>query len=224
MGRFKGWTPEAVAEHRHAQAMVRYRDARWPLPPVPVVGEANAQDKPRYAVDKTGGIPTLTESVAPSPTGRTAASPSAAPARPTRYAVDKTGDIPTLRDVVAPAPGPRGFGLYLPFPPTANTYIRHTSSGRHYMTAEGRAFRKIVLSAVRRSKARKVEGRLEVIVTLCPKNRKKGDIDNRIKPLLDAMQAAKCFDNDEQVDRLEVRRDWNAKTGDCFVTVREYRP
>jgi len=63
--------------------------------------------------------------------------------------------------------------------------------------------------------------RLEMQVTLYPKDRRKQDIDNRIKALWDALAEAGVFDNDEQIDILIVQRGEIRKGGGCLVLINE---
>ena len=56
-------------------------------------------------------------------------------------------------------------------------------------------------------------------VTLYPKDRRKQDIDNRIKALWDALADAGVFDNDEQIDTLIVQRGAIKKGGGCMVII-----
>lgn len=61
--------------------------------------------------------------------------------------------------------------------------------------------------------------RLEMQVTLYPKDRRKQDIDNRIKALWDALTDAGVFDDDEQIDVLMVQRGAIKKNGGCLVMI-----
>jgi crossover junction endodeoxyribonuclease RusA len=54
-------------------------------------------------------------------------------------------------------------------------------------------------------------------VVLFPKDRRKQDIDNRIKALWDALADAGVFDNDEQIDTLFIERGEIKKDGGCRV-------
>ena len=56
-------------------------------------------------------------------------------------------------------------------------------------------------------------------VTLYPKDRRKQDIDNRIKALWDALADAGVFDNDEQIDVLHIERGEIKKGGGCLVII-----
>lgn len=61
--------------------------------------------------------------------------------------------------------------------------------------------------------------RLEMQVTLYPKDRRKQDIDNRIKALWDALTDAGVFNDDEQIDVLMVQRGAIKKGGGCLVMI-----
>jgi crossover junction endodeoxyribonuclease RusA len=59
--------------------------------------------------------------------------------------------------------------------------------------------------------------RLQMQVTLYPRDRRKQDIDNRIKALWDALTDAGVFDDDEQIDVLMIQRGEIRKGGGCLV-------
>jgi crossover junction endodeoxyribonuclease RusA len=63
--------------------------------------------------------------------------------------------------------------------------------------------------------------RLQMQVTLFPRDRRKQDIDNRIKALWDALTDAGVFDDDEQIDILIVQRGEIRKGGGCLVMIDE---
>lgn len=94
----------------------------------------------------------------------------------------------------------------LPFPPSVNTYYRR---GAHatYMSKAGRKFKTDVADIVSQSKQSKVGScRIRISMVIWPRDRRKFDIDNRIKSVLDSLQDAGVFDNDEQIDELTVAR------------------
>lgn len=101
--------------------------------------------------------------------------------------------------------------LVLPYPPSVNTYWRWTPRGV-LVSERGREYRKEVTPIVIRTRIIQNLGkfaaadRLEVRVLLCPPDRRRRDIDNTQKALLDALRHAGAFADDEQVDALDVRR------------------
>lgn len=96
--------------------------------------------------------------------------------------------------------------LNLPFPPSVNTYYRR---GAHatYMSKQGREYKKAVAEYISESNTPKLgAARLSLEIVLWPKDKRKYDIDNRIKALLDSLQDAGVFDDDEQIDQINVYR------------------
>ena len=63
--------------------------------------------------------------------------------------------------------------------------------------------------------------RLQMQVTLYPRDRRKQDIDNRIKALWDALTDAGVYNDDEQIDILIVQRGEIRKGGGCLVIIDE---
>ena len=102
--------------------------------------------------------------------------------------------------------------LELPMAPTANSHWRaivmgkgRTAQPRILISKEGRNYRALVerLCAVRN--VPKCIGPVYVEGLLFFPTRA-GDTDNRIKPTLDALEAANVFTNDSQVMRVDFQR------------------
>ena len=111
--------------------------------------------------------------------------------------------------------------LNLPLPPTVNTY-RTIFRNRMGVSKEGREFKLKVQDYVIEHNVPKMgQKRLQMQVTLYPRDRRKQDIDNRIKALWDALADAGVFDNDEQIDILIVQRGEIRKGGGCLVMIDE---
>lgn len=110
--------------------------------------------------------------------------------------------------------------LNLPFPPSVNTYYRR---GAHatYMSKSGREFKSKVADYIVESGTPKLgAARLSLEIVLWPKDKRKYDIDNRIKALLDSLQDAGVFDDDEQIDQINVYRgDGVVKGGQARVLI-----
>lgn len=109
--------------------------------------------------------------------------------------------------------------LNLPLPPSVNHYWGQ-SGHRRYVSKAGVAFKEAVSNYVAEFNVPKLgKSRLEFQVTLYPKDRRKQDIDNRIKALWDALSDAGVFDDDEQIDVLIVHRGEIKKGGGCLVYI-----
>lgn len=107
----------------------------------------------------------------------------------------------------------------LPYPPSINTYWRHRVFGRRpivYVTDAGVAYRSEIkqLAGI----VRPLDGDLVVVVNLYPPDRRRRDIDNPIKALLDAMTHAGIWNDDSQIKKLTVEMMPKAK-GRAVVSV-----
>lgn len=109
--------------------------------------------------------------------------------------------------------------LTLPMPPTVNHYYGRSKTGIPYLTKKAKGYRHDVAVIVNNEGHRGKFGRqrLGVCVTLFFASG--GDIDNRMKPLLDALEEANLFHNDRQIDDLRIIRGHRVKGGRCEVTI-----
>lgn len=94
--------------------------------------------------------------------------------------------------------------LSLPWPPSVNHYWVHSRNGT-FISKKGVAFREEAAVALRQAKVHEpMEGYLRMAVYLFPPDRRKRDIDNVLKALLDALQYGGLMEDDNQVSRIEV--------------------
>lgn len=107
--------------------------------------------------------------------------------------------------------------LNLPFPPSSNTMYRNFR-GRMVLSPQGRSYKQAVADIVADSKSR-IEGRLSLFIAIASPTKRKFDLDNRIKPIQDALQDAGVFDDDEQIDSIQVIRHQPMKGGLCRVII-----
>lgn len=109
--------------------------------------------------------------------------------------------------------------LTLPYPPSVNTYWGF-SGHRRYLTERAVTFKHEVWRIAKQYKVASLGGsRLELTVVLYPPDNRVRDIDNVLKPTIDALCQAGIFNDDSQVDVLSVRRAEVVKKGKCVVTI-----
>lgn len=95
--------------------------------------------------------------------------------------------------------------LRLPYPPTVNRVWRMVN-GRMLLSREGRLYRQRVQAILRLAGVRPLDGRLALAVDVSPPDRRRRDLDNVQKILLDAMEAGGAYADDSQIDVLFARR------------------
>ena len=194
-------TDERVAE---LQAAARKRGAR--ASPAIKSRQDEQDDKNRRLSALVAAMPMASPAIARRP---------ATPANPTP---PQTPSNSPLRD----------FELRLPWPPTVNHSTRPTASGGRILTDKHKAFRRQVAALWAEYRARTgcspMTDRLAVEITLFPPDRRRFDLDNRAKAVLDALQHAGTFADDEAIDELRIRRGAVIavlnETGAAVVTIR----
>ena len=95
--------------------------------------------------------------------------------------------------------------LKLPFPPSVNTYWRHVGN-RVLVSKKGRQYQATVSSLLNRKDIEPHDGDLIVDIRLIPPDRRRRDVDNSLKALLDAMQFGGAYHDDAQIVRLTVEK------------------
>lgn len=111
--------------------------------------------------------------------------------------------------------------LNLPLPPTVNHYWG-AQGHRRFVSKAGVQFKLAVQDYVIENNVPKLgEKRLQMQVTLYPRDRRRQDIDNRIKALWDALCDAGVYFDDSQIDVLIVQRGEIRKGGGCLVMIEE---
>ncbi len=112
--------------------------------------------------------------------------------------------------------------MTLPWPPTVNHYWHHDRTGNVFIGTKGRAYRKEIVSIIG-PKFPTMLGRLEVEVhAYVPDNRRR-DLDNLFKSVLDALEHAKVYENDGQIDVLIISRHEKVDGGCVVVNVEEIK-
>ncbi len=110
--------------------------------------------------------------------------------------------------------------LELPYPPSINHYWRRVGA-RTLISRGGRAFRQAVCSILAACGVRPIVGPLVVDVTVFPPDKRRRDIDNVQKALLDALQHGGAYHDDNQIVRLSIERGDPVEGGKTIVSIRE---
>lgn len=63
------------------------------------------------------------------------------------------------------------------------------------------------------------DARLHAIISIFPRDKRKIDLDNRLKAIFDALQDAGVFDDDSQFDLIEIARGKIKAGGGCTVII-----
>ena len=97
--------------------------------------------------------------------------------------------------------------LRLPYPPTVNTYWRHKGNAI-YVNPIGTTYRNNVFAIVASELGYhpKLKCRLGMAIELTMPDKRRRDIDNVFKAILDSLQYAGVYLNDSQIDDLRIRR------------------
>lgn len=97
--------------------------------------------------------------------------------------------------------------LELTIPPSVNKYYA-TIGRRRVVTKIGREYKE----AVSRLRVKRIEGRIAVTIEFFAKDKRRRDLDNVLKCLLDSLQGCGLYKDDSQVDRIVIaRREQNPK-------------
>lgn len=106
-------------------------------------------------------------------------------------------------------PGNEERWLVLPYPPSVNHYYRNVN-GRTLISAEGRAYRVRVAVELGLQRPKPVRGpmrgRLSLEIEVNPPDKRRRDLDNVLKALLDALQHGGLYEDDSQIEEIHLRR------------------
>lgn len=110
--------------------------------------------------------------------------------------------------------------LELPYPPTVNTYWRRVGN-RTVLSRKGRQYRKDVIAICFEKQIKPFAGPIVVDIAVNPPDRRKRDIDNLPKALLDALEHAGVYADDGDIQRLTIEKLYVIKGGKTTVRIRD---
>ena len=108
-------------------------------------------------------------------------------------------------------------------PPTVNHLYRSTKGGRRYKTADSKQYQEYASANIMSEWTGKpaYSGAVDLRITFETDDRRRWDIDNRIKALQDCLRAAHVLVDDAQVESLTVRRIYGYRKA-TLLEVREH--
>ena len=104
----------------------------------------------------------------------------------------------------------------LPWPPSVNHYYRHVGH-RVLISSEGRAYRQRVCSMMLCGNGSMLEGPIEMTIDAYPPDRRRRDLDNILKCILDSLQHAQVYRDDSQIKDLDCHMLEPDRTGGKVV-------
>ena len=98
-------------------------------------------------------------------------------------------------------------------PPTVNHLYRNFR-GRRYKTTSGRKYQERTAELIRREWKNQLACKqpIELRITFITCDRRKWDIDNRVKALQDCLSMAGVIEDDRQINILHVEREYGSRT------------
>lgn len=108
----------------------------------------------------------------------------------------------------------------LPWPPSVNHYYRRVGP-RTLISRAGREFRRRVGRILAAHRLPPATGWLAVSVEVYPPDRRRRDIDNLLKAVLDACQHGGAFPDDGRIVWLLIHRAQTVPGGRVVVTIRD---
>ncbi len=115
--------------------------------------------------------------------------------------------------------------LTLPWPPTVNHYWIMVRN-RPILSERAREYRAEVAEIVEREDAKQsdlFQKKLVVIVLQYPPDKRRRDIDNPCKALLDALTHAEVWEDDSQIDLMTISRMKPVKDGRVEIWISEVK-
>jgi crossover junction endodeoxyribonuclease RusA len=108
--------------------------------------------------------------------------------------------------------------LVLPVPPSSNRYWRH-NRGQIHVSSEAKAYRSEVALLAAQGHVTQLAGDVVIRLTWFRKA-KRGDLDNRLKQVLDAIQGH-LYADDSQIAEIRFRREDDKKNPRLVVWIAE---
>ncbi len=112
--------------------------------------------------------------------------------------------------------------LELPYPPSVNTYWR-ANGHRRFISPAGVKFTNEVSQIVQEVNPRRFgDKQVAVSIVIHPRSKRKFDLDNTLKAILDALMKANVYNDDSQIERIEIKRGEAVKGGMAVIHLYDF--
>lgn len=108
--------------------------------------------------------------------------------------------------------------ISLPRPPSLNRYYRHVGN-KTLISEDGRAYREWVCSHLKRTMP--LQEKIRLVVEFQQTDKRRRDLDNYLKCLLDSMTHAGVYEDDSQIDDLRIYRPTTDELQNLIITLEE---
>ncbi|MEO0943221.1 MAG: RusA family crossover junction endodeoxyribonuclease [Pseudomonadota bacterium] len=115
----------------------------------------------------------------------------------------------------------------LPWPPSTNNLFAHRAMGgtiRRFPSKTYKRWRKSAVQALCDLGVNKITTACRIEIVLTPPDRRRRDIDNYLKAILDALVEAEVISDDSLIDELSARRELGHQPAGAFVKLEQIEP
>ncbi len=110
------------------------------------------------------------------------------------------------------------FSCSLPWPPTVNNYYT-IARGRKILSKKGRLYKSNCAIYIYRN-GPQMKGELQVEISVCMPDKRRRDLDNLLKPILDVLGQYGVYEDDSQIVDLRIKK-IDGKKGDVLILIKE---
>lgn len=114
--------------------------------------------------------------------------------------------------------------INLDWPPTVNHYYT-VARGRKILSERGRDYKKTQgWQMIAQSIAKHMSGKFKIDITAHPPDRRRRDLDNLLKPILDSLTEYGAITDDSDIDELSISRGEKIPGGHIEVVIWRNEP
>jgi crossover junction endodeoxyribonuclease RusA len=107
----------------------------------------------------------------------------------------------------------------IPYPPSVNHLYGRSKWGGEYIKPEGKQFYALTAMLISKHSNAFPSQRLSVTIKMHPPDKRKRDLDNVLKAILDSVTKANVWTDDNQIDRLLIERAEVIKHGSIILKI-----